>query len=144
MAVNVRLPAEFDFTERAFAQRQKIQRLQYLLIAPVAGFVFLLSEDVIYGGLLELVLLLVFCRARRGVAMADVVERLVISSKSGKAIINGRAHALSACGIAYSSTWLTLISLSTAAKSYRCWVSPGLLGSEKYRQLIALLKAKPL
>jgi len=135
---------EFDFKQGAGAQQLKIQRLQGLFVVPIAGFVLLLSEDSVYCALLELTLLLVFLRARQGVASAAVVEGLVIKPKSTEALIHGRQCLLSACAIEYSCSWLTVFRMTTAQQSYRSWISPSLLGDEKYRQLIALLKAKPL
>jgi len=137
------LQAEFNFKESIPAQRQKIRRLQCFVAALLAVFVFCLAPDAIACYLLELILLLVFIRTRRNFAMTSSLESLVVKNKSAAAIIDGRHHALSAYGLDYFSSWLATIRLTTVAgESHRFFVFPDLMGAEKYRQLIALLKAK--
>jgi len=139
----VPLRAEFDFKESLAAQRLKVQRLQSLFAVLLALFIYHLVGDLIYRGLLALILLLVFLRARHSVLMSTAVERLVVQNKRAAAVINGQQHPLSAYGLDYFSNWLALVRLTTVAgQTYHCYVSPDLLGLAKYRQLIALLKAQ--
>ncbi|MBQ0721393.1 MAG: hypothetical protein KBT88_00010 [Gammaproteobacteria bacterium] len=134
--------AEFDFTQSLAAQRLKILRLQFVFAGLVALFIFLISQDALVCGWLELILLLVFLRARRGLLTAPVVERLVVAKKSASATINGRHHPLSSYRLDYFSHWLALIQLTTVAgQRYHCCVFADLLGVEKYRHLLAVLKA---
>jgi len=139
----VRLQAEFNFKEYLAAQRLKVQCVQNLFVGLMALFIYCLVSDAIYIGLLELILLLVFLRARHSVKMFTAIECLVVKDKSAAALINGEHYSLSAYGLDYCCTWLALIRLTTVAgQTYRCFISPDLLGGVKYRQLIALLKAK--
>ena len=138
----MRLQAEFDFKDTFAAQGLKIRRLQRGVAGLTALLIFCVVADPVYMGLLEFILLLVFLRARQSMAM-PVVECLVVKNKSATALIAGEHHALSAYRLDYFSTWLALVRLTTVAgQTYRCFVFPELLGSVKYRQLIALLKAK--
>ena len=144
MTANVHLQAEFNFKESHVTQRLKVQRLQNLFAGLVALFIYCLISDAIYTALLELILLLVLLRAREAITPSAAVESLVVQNKSAAASINGQQHPLSAYGLDYFSRYLALVSLTTVAgQTYRCFVSPDLLGAVKYRQLLALLKAVP-
>ncbi|RLA40152.1 MAG: hypothetical protein DRQ64_05315 [Gammaproteobacteria bacterium] len=137
------LHAEFNFKASIPTQRQKIQRLQNFVVAVVAVFILFLASNVIACCLLELLLLLVLIRTRRNFAMGASIESLVVRNKSASAIIDGSHHALSAYGLDYFSSWLAAVRLTTVAGARYCFfVSPNLLGAEKYRELITLLKAK--
>ncbi len=137
------LHAEFSFKTSIPVQRQKVLGLQSAFAALIAVFIFLLASNVIACCLLELMLTLVFIRTRRNVVMAAVLESLTLRNKSAAAIIDGKHYVLSAYGLDYFSSWLAAIRLTTVAgASYCFFVFPDLLGAEKYRQLIALLKAK--
>ncbi len=138
------LQAEFNFKASRAAQRLKIQRLQHLFAGLIALFIYSVVNDAIVTGLLELTLLLVLLRARQALTLFTAVECLVVKNKSAAASINGQHHPLSAYGLDYFSSYLALVSLTTVAgQTYRCFVSPGLFGAAKYRQLLALLKAAP-
>ena len=142
MTASVHLQAEFNFKESLAAQRLKVQRLQNLFAGLMALFIYYLVSDAIYTGLLELILLLVFLRARQAITMSAAVECLVVKNKSAAASINGRHHPLSAYGLEYFSSYLALVSLTTVAgQTYRCFVFPDSFGAVKYRQLLVLLKA---
>ena len=139
------LQAEFNFKESLAAQRLKVQRVQNLFAGLMALFIYCLVSDAIYIGLLELILLLVFLRARQAITLSAAVESLVVQNKSATVSINGQQYPLSACGLDYFSSYMALVSLTTVAgQTYRCFVFPDLLGAAKYRQLLALLKAAPL
>ena len=139
------LQAEFNFKESLAAQRLKVQRLQNLFAGLIAVLIYCVVGDTIYTGLLELILLLVFLRARQAITLSAAVESLVVQNKSAAASINGQQYPLSAYGLDYFSRYLALVSLTTVAgQTYRCFVFPDLLGAAKYRQLLALLKAGPL
>ncbi len=137
------LQAEFNFKASIPAQRQKIRRLQIFFVAVVAVFILFLASNVIACCLLELLLFLVSIRTRRNVAMRASIESLVVKNKSAAAIIDGSYHALSAYRLDYFSSWLATVRLTTVAGTGYCFlVFPNLLGAEKYRELITLLKAK--
>ena len=144
MTASVHLQAEFNFKESLAAQRLKVQRVQNLFAGLMALFIYCLVSDAIVTGLLELILLLVFLRARQAIALSAAVESLVVQNKSATVSINGQQYPLSACGLDYFSSYMALVSLTTVAgQTYRCFVFPDLLGAAKYRQLLALLKAAP-
>ena len=139
------LQAEFDFTGLIPAQRQKIQRLQIIIAAFVALLIFFMVRDVVYCALLELILLLMFFRERHEIVIGAAVERLMVNAKSGAALINGSHYSLSMYRLDYFSASMALVRLKTmTGEAYFFWVFSDLLGMEKYRQLIALLKAKGL
>lgn len=141
----MRLQAEFNFKESFAPQRLRVQRLQNLFAGLIALLIYCVVGDTIYTGLLELILLLVFLRARQAITLSAAVESLVVQDKSAAVSINGYQHPLSAYGLDYFSRYLTLVRLTTVAgQTYRCFVFPDLLGAVKYRQLLALLKAAPL
>lgn len=110
----------------------------------MALFIYCLVSDAIYTGLLELILLLVFLRAREAIRLSADVEFLVVQNQSAAVSINGQQYPLSAYGLDYFSRYLALVSLTTVAgQTYHCFVFPDLLDAVKYRQLLALLKAAP-
>lgn len=140
----MRLQAEFNFQECLAAQRLRVQRLQNLFTGLMALFIYCLVSDAIYTGLLELILLLVFLRAREAIRLSADVEFLVVQNQSAAVSINGQQYPLSAYGLDYFSRYLALVSLTTVAgQTYHCFVFPDLLDAVKYRQLLALLKAAP-
>ena len=144
MTASVRLQAEFNFQECLAAQRLRVQRLQNLFTGLMALFIDCLVSDAIYTGLLELILLLVFLRAREAIRLSADVEFLVVQNQSAAVSINGQQYPLSAYGLDYFSRYLALVSLTTVAgQTYHCFVFPDLLDAVKYRQLLALLKAAP-
>lgn len=137
------LHAEFNFKASIPAQRQKIRHLQNFVVAVVAVFIFCLASNVIACCLLELLLFLVLIRTRRNLAMRASIESLIVRNKSTAAIIDGSHHALSTYGLDYFSSWHAAVRLTTVAgASYCFFVFPNLMGAEKYRELITLLKAK--
>ena len=144
MTASVRLQAEFYFQECLAAQRLRVRRLQSLFAGLMALFIYCLVSDAIYTGLLELILLLVFLRAREAIRLSADVEFLVVQNQSAAVSINGQQYPLSAYGLDYFSRYLALVSLTTVAgQTYHCFVFPDLLDAVKYRQLLALLKAAP-
>ncbi len=143
MAVSVHLRAEFNFINPSAAQHLKVQRLQGPLAVIIALLIYCLVSDAIYRGLLELLLLLVLLRARQSMTSAASIESLVLQDKNARASINGQHYSLSACRLDYFSRWLSVLRLTTVAgQTYRCYISPDVLGAVNYRQLIAALKAK--
>ncbi len=140
--VSVYQQAEFNFKESRATQRWQIQRLQYLFVVPIALLIYCLVSDVMYASLLELILLLVLFRARMALRLSAVVESFALTQGGATATINGQRQALLAYGLDYSNRYLALVSLTSAAgQTYRCLISPALLGPIKYRQFLALLKA---
>lgn len=138
------LQAEFNFKASIPAQRQKIRRLQNTVVVVVAVFILFLASNVIACCLLELLLFLVLIRTRCSFAMKASIENLTVRNKSAVTTIDGSHHILSAYGLDYFSSWLATVRLTTVAGASYCFlVFPDLLGADKYRQLITLLKAKP-
>jgi hypothetical protein len=145
VTASVHLQAEFNFKESVVAHGLRVQCLQNLFAGLIAVFIYCLVSDVIYIGLLELILLLVLLRERESIKLSSAVDSLVVQNKSVTASINGQKHPLSACELDYFSRYLALVSLTTVAgQTYRRVVFPDLFDTVKYRQLIALLKAAPL
>ena len=139
------LQAEFNFQECLTAQRLRVQRLQNLFAGLMALFIYCLVSDAIYTGVLELILLLVFLRAREAIRLYPDIEFLVVQNNSAAVSINGQQHPLLAYGLDYFSRYLALVRLTTVeGQTYHCFVFPDLLGGVKYRQLLALLKAASL
>jgi len=135
--------AEFNFKESIPAQRQKIRLLQNVVLGVVAFFILLLAGNFVVCTLLELLLLLVSIRIRRSLAMSASLESLTITSKNAAVIIDGSHYDLSTYALDYYSSWIATIRLTTeAGESYCFAVFPSLIGAEKYRQLLALLKAR--
>ena len=138
------LRAEFDFKKAFVTQQQGIQWLQRGVALLLALLIYYLSNDLILLVLLELTLLLVFFRAQRGFAKTVAIECLLIHDKKAEVLIEGSHYTLAICRLAYASSRLALVRLATVAgQDYYCFVSPGLLGSARYRQLLALLQASP-
>jgi len=139
------LQAEFDFRNSIAAQRQKAHQLQGLLAVLLAGFVFFLVDDAVFCVWLELILLLVYLRSKQRISMTTSIESLVVKSNSAAAKIDGVHYPLATCGLDYYSSRITLIKLTTIeGQVHRCFVFPDVLGADKYRELLALLKAGPL
>jgi len=139
------LQAEFDFRNSIVAQRQKAHQLQSLLAALLAGFVFFLVDDAIFCVWLELILLLVYLRSKQRISMATPIEHLVVKSNSAAAMIDCVYYPLASCELDYYSSRIALIKMTTIeGQVHRCFVFPDVLGADKYRELLALLKAGPL
>lgn len=137
------LHAEFNFKPCLATQRLKLERLQELFALAISVCVFYLLGDAVYASVLVSILLLLLLRARQRIGVSAVVEKLVLQNKSARAVISGHHHALATCGLNYCSSYLTLLRLTTmAGQTHHCFVTPGLLGVVKYRQLIALLHAR--
>ena len=137
------LQAEFDFKAANPAGRLNIQRLQLIAAGLIAVLIACLAGDVLKAAFLELSLLLMFLRARRYSAMAPSLDYLVLKNKGGTASINGRQQVLAAYCLDYFSNWVALLRLTTVAgQTQRFFVFPKLLGVDKYRELLALLKAR--
>jgi len=139
------LQAEFDFRNSITAQRQKVHQLQGLLAVLLAGFVFFLVDDAIFCVWLESILLLVYLRSKQRISMATPIDSLVVKGNSAAAMIDGVHCPLASCELDYYGSKITLIKLTTiGGQVHRCFVFPDVLGADKYRELLALLKAGSL
>ena len=139
------LQAEFDFRNSIVAQRQKVHQLQGLLAVLLAGFVFFLVDDAIFCIWLELIILLVYLRSKQRISMARPIEHLVVKSNSAGAMIDGVHCPLTSCELDYCGSRVALIKLTTIeGQVHRYFIFPDVLGTDKYRELLALLKAGPL
>ena len=142
VTLSVYLHAEFNFKESCVAQRLQVQYLQCVLAGLIALLIYCLVSDAMYTGLLELILLLVFLRAREATRLSAVVDFFVVNNTGVTASINGQQCALSAYGLDYFSRYLALVRLTTeAGRTYRCFITPVLFGPIKFRQLLAIMKA---
>lgn len=142
MLVSVPQQAEFSFKESIHAQRQKIWRLQNFLLAVVALLILCLTNSVIICILLELLLFLLAIHTRRSLVKGVCIENLMVRNKRVTVTIDGSHYALSSYHLDYMSRWLATVRLTTTAgTSYCLVVFPSLMGTGKYCQLMALLKA---